>query len=117
MSILIKGMEIPENCKTCPFIRNEYGLEEYEEIYYCRCSLTQMPPKNPAFARSKNCPLVEIPPHGRLIDADEMFIEFVTEGQRSKRYKIGEKWELNGEEIRGVISRLPTIIEAEVDDG
>lgn len=58
----------------------------------------------------------KIPPHGRLVDADEMFEEFVIEGQRSKRYKIGEKWELNGEEIRGVISRLPTIIPAEEDE-
>jgi hypothetical protein len=56
---------------------------------------------------------VPVPPHGRLIDADEMFVEFVIEGQRSKRYKLGEKWELNGEEIRSVISRFPTIIPAE----
>lgn len=45
-----------------------------------------------------------------------MFGHFVIEGQRSKRYKLGEKWELNGEEIRKVIDELPTVIPAEESD-
>ena len=55
---------------------------------------------------------IPVPDHGRLVDATEMFEYFVIEGQRSKRYKLGEKWELNGEEIRKVIAELPTVIPA-----
>ena len=53
MSILIKGMEMPERCGAC-FLRVG-GCKQ--RIYM------EQPPKY--------CPLVEIPtPHGRLIDAD-----------------------------------------------
>lgn len=45
----------------------------------------------------------------RPIDADALKLEIVEEGQRSKRYKIGEFWELNGEEIRQVIDAQPTM--------
>ena len=44
MSILIKGMKMPKSCGSC-FVGDRT---------IC----------------SNNCPLVEIPPHGRLIDAD-----------------------------------------------
>ena len=105
MSVLIKGIEMPFTCLTCDFHKCAGGVGDF-------CSLTkrrQFRFKN----RPKDCPLIEVPePHGRLIDADEVFVEFVVEGQKSKRYKVGEKWELNGEEIRSVISRLPTIIQA-----
>ena len=56
---------------------------------------------------------ISIPPHGRLVDTRGMFLPFVVKGQRSKRYHLGEKWELNGAEIREVIDSLPTIIPAE----
>ena len=45
----------------------------------------------------------------RAIDADALKLAIVEEGQRSKRYKIGEFWELNGDEIRQVIDAQPTI--------
>lgn len=45
----------------------------------------------------------------RTIDADALKLAIVVEGQRSKRYKIGEFWELNGDEIRQVIDAQPTI--------
>ena len=60
---------------------------------------------------------VSVPePHGRLIDMNKMLVEFIVKGQRNKRYKLGEKWELNFEEIRSVISRLPTIIPASEEE-
>lgn len=45
----------------------------------------------------------------RLIDADALKLDIVEEGQKSKRYKIGEFWELNRDEIWDVIDRQPTI--------
>lgn len=51
MSIYIKGMEMPENCIRCP-LRHDCPFPQFIN------------------RRSEDCPLVEIPPHGRLIDAD-----------------------------------------------
>lgn len=47
----------------------------------------------------------------RAIDADKLYMAFVEMGQENRRgkYKIGENWELNGEEIRQVIDNAPTI--------
>lgn len=45
----------------------------------------------------------------RLIDADALKTDIVAEGQRSRRYKLGEIWELNRAEIYKVIDEQPTI--------
>lgn len=47
----------------------------------------------------------------RLIDADTLWMSIIVAGQHSKRYKLGEIWELNGSEIKEVIDRQPTIEE------
>lgn len=56
MSILIKGMKKPKNCHECVFGKYEV------------CAINISIEKKDTITRS--CPLVEIPPHGRLIDAD-----------------------------------------------
>lgn len=63
MSILIKGMQMPESCIFCP-------CESYGECNANHC-------KNVEEAcvkkeRDKDCPLIPVPPHGRLIDADKI---------------------------------------------
>ena len=98
MGVYIPNMEMPKNCTFCEMWHN-IDCHPYQGI---------SPPKS----RPDHCPLVEVHDHGRLVDATEMFEYFVIEGQRSKRYKLGEKWELNGEEIRKVIAELPTVIPA-----
>ena len=54
MSVLIKDMEMPERCGQC-FLR----------VGNCKQRIYME-------QRPKGCPLVELPPHGRLIDADEL---------------------------------------------
>ena len=62
MSVLIKGMEMPESCSVCKLsTRTHHG-----EII---CKLLNMYASDSQ--REYECPLVEVPPHGRLIDADE----------------------------------------------
>ena len=64
MSVLIRGMEMPFTCLTCDFHKCAGGVGDF-------CSLTksrQFRFKN----RPKDCPLIELPPHGRLIDADAL---------------------------------------------
>ena len=51
---------------------------------------------------------------GRLIDAYNLYREIVKKGQASKRYKVGEYWELNGAEIWKVIETQPTVDAIEV---
>ena len=56
MSILIKGMEMPKSCGRCMFSRRNI-----HNIDWCVLTEKDLP---------CDCPLVPIPPHGRLIDAD-----------------------------------------------
>ena len=64
MNVLIKGMEMPESCFDCPFM---YGRR------YCRAN-SKIEFNDPDYSELKGrydgCPLVPVPAHGRLIDAD-----------------------------------------------
>ena len=52
--ILIKGMEMPNICAYCFIESSECNLHESVNIWK---------------ERHPDCPLIELPPHGRLIDA------------------------------------------------
>ena len=67
MSILINGMKMPKNCMLCSFCVEEADPANGE---MCLVTGRLMPPCN--HERLDDCPLIEIPPHGRLIDADEL---------------------------------------------
>lgn len=62
--VLVKGMMLPPNCRACPcsLIFRKRGSEE-EDI---QCFF-QLEYGNTTMDR---CPLVEVKPHGRCIDAD-----------------------------------------------
>ena len=63
MSILIKGMKIPENCILCPII-----IWNDEDDYVCPFSgISAL-----NIGRQDDCPLIEVPPHGDLIDRDKL---------------------------------------------
>lgn len=66
MSILIKGMEKPEECYCCPCstinMNGRWG----------KCNLLGRDYAGDPHKIYDDCPLVEIPPHGRLIDADAL---------------------------------------------
>ena len=75
MTILIKGMEMPENCEKCPFLDYEEGFcfasgEKIKSGWYVSTLYSGSPEFNTM--RNPKCPLIEVPtPHGRLIDADD----------------------------------------------
>ena len=62
MSVLIKGMEMPEDCRNCPF-----------EMYYMNCGQTRCRATGKILAdfykpipfegRAEECPLIEVPSH------------------------------------------------------
>lgn len=68
MSVLIKNMGTPTNCGECmAFVcYRQYAGDSGD----CFCGITKKDAK--ADVKNTDCPLVPIPPHGRLIDADEL---------------------------------------------
>ena len=95
MSILIKGMELPNDCYVCSFAKwTDDG-----------CAGCVADDKIHNASKPVDCPLIEIPkPHGRLIDGDAL---------QCKVDDIG----LGYYEVLGVtedtIDSAPTVIEAE----
>ena len=72
MSVIVKGMEMPKNCKECKMwsiceCLNDF--EDFESICYAV--------EDGDLVRDKNCPLIELPPHGRLGDLDKLMTEFM----------------------------------------
>ena len=59
--ILIKGMEMPKSCPECSLADS-----------VVHCPLTGKTYNWGLIERPSDCPLVEVPPHGRLIDADAL---------------------------------------------
>lgn len=73
MSTLIKGMEMPKNCFECP-----WRCKVDPENLLCRISGEYF---EETFSgtiqnRHKSCPLVPVPPHGRLGDLDALYEKF-----------------------------------------
>ena len=85
MSILIKGMEMPTNCFDCK-MRMAIGC-----IGVLQYQNTRMP----------NCPLIELPPHGDLIDRDALKKDIINAVVFEDR------------QVYDCIADAPTIIEAE----
>lgn len=68
MSILIRGMEMPKNCSTCPCF--QYNMFDDDIDGYCKMLKTKITDSDKHYP---NCQLVEIKtPHGRLGDLDEL---------------------------------------------
>lgn len=109
MSILIKGAKMPKSCDECDFI--EYD-DEYE--YECWCPIIRSNVEEYTENKPASCPLVEIPPHGRLIDADKLmkpFCDLLEKDEHSLDYYSVSYGGLNV-----MINDSPTVIESEEQD-
>jgi len=70
MSILIKGMEMPDACCDCDLLPDEIDWDGQWE-----CPITERIVHKYVEERKgkpPDCPLIEIPPHGDLIDVDNL---------------------------------------------
>lgn len=109
MGVYIRGMEMPKNCIKCKLC-----------VSY-KCVLTGEIRWSDEFdydsKRFEDCPLVPVPPHGRLIDADALITKdnkdyeaaldaTTTVATKSMIMRIHEQ-------MQSVISETPTIIPAE----
>ena len=100
MSILINGMGMPKSCSDCfaeQCIGSDFGCDI---LGFDDANTTCFTKK-----RRKDCPLIEIPPHGRLIDANTIpWIEGKDE-QDKPIYLL----------LKFQVEELPTIIESECE--
>ena len=64
MSVLVRGMEMPKNCHSCPMCL----------MRFCQARDRELSEREtrPNAKRPEDCPLLPVPPHGRLIDADAL---------------------------------------------
>ena len=120
MSVLIKGMEMPKTCimcwlsPVCPvWVKEVSRYKGYDN-------------------RLPDCPLVEVPPHGRLIDAEALY-ERTAEWEAQALAQVEKHDPLVENQTRGWahwsvvlvertafkydIADAPTIIEAEEGRG
>jgi len=104
MSILIKGMEMPQSCWRCPLC-----LTVDPDTYRCIPTGQDFESTFDAIDHIVlSCPLVEVPPHGRLIDADALMKD---------GWKLFKQVGSSVHEMPLNNPSIPIIIEAEVDDG
>ena len=92
--VLIKGMEMPKACWECPL-----KVHLFQQLW---CT-----PSNKVIDREDNterepdCPLVEVPPHGDLVDRNYLISEY----DRQHKGPAGG--------ARRIMEDAPPIIEAE----
>lgn len=99
MSILIKGAEMPRHCGYCFF--NDFNICQIEHFTVADAVYHE--------ERHEGCPLVEIPPHGRLIDADEM--EAIIRGYAKDQSSKYKKELFEG--IADIVRAAETVMESE----
>lgn len=130
MSILIKGMEMPNRCPCklvgvgydmyCAFVS---GIPSRVQEYYECCEKGTRPDW---------CPLIEVPPHGRLIDANAFAAEMKKRqdacaewcddiknggGYGTELYYRADSFLGAMCETKLTLDKMPTIIPADKDGG
>ena len=113
MSVLIRGMEIPKKgCCECRLLEGDkydgfcHGADRWLDDDYFSWYI--YPEGDIDNTKPVNCPLDEVPtPHGRLIDADDAFINADERGF--------DFWccDADIDSAQSFIQAQPTVIEAE----
>lgn len=99
MGIYIKDMEMPATCAECRLST----ANNFNERPLCDALVEYMSYGEWQSKRLDNCPLVPIPPHGRLIDADKILYKKIMLDDNEFYYGVTQPY----------IDRMPTIIPAE----
>jgi hypothetical protein len=99
MSVLIKGFPTPKNCGACPL---RLALWCRERIYL--------------ETRPEHCPLIPVPDHGRLIDADAL-IDSMFDNLVAKTMMFGGQYVYTKDEIESAPTVIPGDKEVKNDAG
>lgn len=103
MGLYIKGMEMPTHCMDCPFMvsrDNDDCILQSDEANEGFENWEQM---------KDHCPLIEVPPHGRLGDLDALINGHFSDEHRIAMSYADKCW------MRRIINGEPTVIPAEED--
>ena len=109
MSILIKGMKMPTSCLECPLT----------DGHSASCLITEKSVYFSVDKRHDGCPLVPVPPHGRLIDADalaDVFRGFIAMYDSCPFSQLSFPDKARRDELQSALAEVinaPTIIPAE----
>lgn len=101
MSVLICGMKIPKNCSTCPCF--QYDMFDDDIDGYCKTLKVKITDSD---EHHPNCPLVEIPSHGDLVDKDKLMQEVM---DSDLDHLQRDDWK----EVIQIVSDADVVIEAE----
>ena len=103
--VAIKNAVVPPSCYFCPMTNDGFYLCKANNPY--RQLEDDCEERRPAW-----CPLVELPPHGRLIDADALIAKLnmmiaMAFGEGNTAFHFAYR------SLGKVVENAPTIIEAE----
>ena len=106
MSVIVKGMRMPEKCGLCDLFHAEFPM-------HCTVVKGHKTVGAPyGMPRPEWCPLVELPEkHGRLIDADELLDKMRCSNWRVSFNHDGTFLDIS--EFADIIRNIETVIEAE----
>ena len=105
MSVVIRGMEMPENCRECRF--QDYVFTSGVTLCGASCVVLARNFEAIGFdGRPDWCPLVDLGKHGRLIDADKLMDDIKKNSASYFADDFAREW----------VDVQPTVIEAE-DEG
>ena len=117
MGVYIKGMKMPSSCRTCHMKMNCDACEGFECVCVPLHKGIGYFDDLIADKRRDDCPLIELTPHGRLIDADALMETY----RERKRPTLSDGEDGSKERVRYLdfistlqaIKDAPTIIETE----
>ena len=110
MSVLINGMKMPTSCNDCPMCYDMMQCSIAEPIinfFKVKKEFDFCAERHP------RCPLVEIPSHGRLIDADKFFKDICNSLNEMTTIGIAVDGEWMWGKLIDALGNAPTIIPAE----
>lgn len=108
MSFIVP-MEKPKRCGLCPCFHAEHPMHcQAVKAHKDKRIIAPYGAPIPDW-----CPLIELPSHGRLIDADEPMTKISTMMQEPDYQHEGENWMVGLIMARDALDEAPTVIEAE----
>lgn len=119
MSVLVKGMKMPETCSDCDLCYDMYLCKATGVSFYRNEDLKDFEMYD---MRLPDCPLVKVPAnHGRLIDADALMERFEEEERAADEHgrDFSFSFKSGGENcaewwaVQRILEEAPTVIEAE----
>ena len=113
MSIIIKGMEMPKSCDECEFhVYHSFG----EFVCVATPMFYPMNLANCKGIRKDWCPLIELPPHGDLIDK-QMLLRNIADNQFAHSSVRHEEDYAFWGKVWDYINDAPIVVESEDKDG